>query len=137
MSELVWSPLAEQVVERLISEHSPSWTAEIQGQAEYLSTLWIGYDLWSCHFLGIDGQVFVIGENEDDPEAITVHRDRCTVLSHLLWGSKRYPELKELVPERDPDANDCPSPLHDQSLSKIEHLCDQCGGLGWLPTSRD
>jgi hypothetical protein len=136
MSDPVWSPLDEQVVTRLISEHSRNWAPEIRIQAEYLSSLWIGYDLWSSHFLGVDGQVFLIGEDLDHPDEVTVHCSRITVVGYLFWGSKRYPELKALLPDREPDAIDCPCWAHPR-FAEGKVICDRCGGLGWLPATQD
>jgi hypothetical protein len=56
----------------------------------------------------------------------------------LFQGSKKYPELRNLIPERPDDAPICP---HCQGTGiesfsathNIEGVVCFCGGLGWIP----
>jgi hypothetical protein len=58
--------------------------------------------------------------------------ERMWVVAALITGSKRYPELKELLPVREPGAVDCSCREHPIFASgKLE--CGECGGIGWLP----
>ena len=70
---------------------------------------------------------------DGDFAGIQPEDDRVWVLSALVEGSKRYPELAELIPQRPPDAVDCECRKNPWIASgKFE--CGKCGGVGWLPT---
>lgn len=95
-----WSPEAEQVVSRLLSNLVP--TAE----SDRLSAIPIGVSMWASYFLRPNGEVVVLGEDDDRPEIVTIHTETTHVLRTLVWGSKRYPVLKRLLPIRGPRAID-------------------------------
>jgi hypothetical protein len=130
----MWSRSAEQVVSRLIAELPEGLAAETRSHAERLKALPIGWSMWAGYFLRANGEVVVVGEDEDHPEADTIHTERGHVLRALVWGSERYPELRRLLPARGPGAVDCRCraiPL----FAEGKVLCPECGGLGWLPRS--
>jgi hypothetical protein len=58
--------------------------------------------------------------------------DRLWVLSALVAGIVRHPELRALLPVRPPDAIDCHCREHPL-LASDKVLCGECGGIGWLP----
>lgn len=103
---------------------------------ETLGVLPLCCDWGGCHAIRPDGEIIVFltdypGEwrIEDDP------RIRNTA---IYQGSLKYPELKELVPTRPPDAQTCSScqgtgtdPMALQL--KSDHIICYCGGLGWIP----
>jgi len=81
--------------------------------------------------IGPDGEV-VRWSTEGDYAGLRSVEDRTWVLSALVDGARRYPELAALLPERPPGAVDCPCRKHPIFASgKV--LCGQCGGIGWLP----
>ena len=128
----MWSPLAEQVVSRLIAGLPKNLPAETRSHAERLKAPPIGWSMWAGYFLRANGEVVVVGEDEDLPGVATIHTEWGDVLRTLVWGSERYPELGQLLPVREPGAVDCECraiPLFAQR--KV--LCPRCGGLGWLP----
>ena len=57
------------------------------------------------------------------------------VLSALVAGSDRYPELRRLLPEQGPGAVDC-SCRNQLLFVSGKVLCGECGGVGWLPEQR-
>ena len=61
--------------------------------------------------------------------------ERTCVVSALVAGSERFPELRQLLPEREPGATDCPCRNHPLVASG-QVLCGECGGVGWLPAQR-
>ena len=54
-------------------------------------------------------------------------------LEAIALGALEFPQLKELLPTRPPDAGDCPACggsgeyVHAKGV-----LCPQCAGLGWI-----
>ncbi|OWK36032.1 hypothetical protein FRUB_08595 [Fimbriiglobus ruber] len=87
--------------------------------------------MWADYYLRPNGDVVVVGEDYDHPEVDTVYSDRSNVMKLLVWGSKRYPKLGELIPVRPPGAVDCPCraiPI----FAEGKVLCSKCGALGWL-----
>jgi hypothetical protein len=128
----MWSPLAEQVVSRLIAELPKNVPAETRSHAERLKALPIGWSMWAVYFLRANGEVVVVGEDEDLPHVDTIHTERGEVLRALVGGSERYPELRQLLPVRGSGAVDCSCraiPL----FAEGKVLCPYCGGPGWLP----
>lgn len=56
----------------------------------------------------------------------------------LFQGSKKYPELKDLLPAKPDDARICPScggTGIDPAAAKldVDNIVCYCGGLGWIP----
>jgi hypothetical protein len=77
----------------------------------------------------------ILGADFDRPDSITIYTNRLKVLSVLVWGASRYPELRELLPEREPGATDCRCRHHPELFGPAKMICPQCGGIGWLPAS--
>jgi hypothetical protein len=57
--------------------------------------------------------------------------DRYDWLSALVEGSRRYPELNVLVPNRGPDAVDCVC-VGRPHFAPGKAICPECSGLGWV-----
>lgn len=71
-------------------------------------------------------------DTEDDEEyewQVAAGTDR---LRALLMGTRRYPELLELLPTRPADAVEC---LRCTGTGRFfpNVYCHLCGGLGWVP----
>jgi hypothetical protein len=101
-----------------------------------LGALRLGWSLWAEYYLRPNGEVIVVGEDDDQPDLDVVHTDRLTVLKALVWGSRQYPELLELLPTRPPTAVDCicrQVPIF--ASGKV--ICPKCAGLGWITPSED
>ena len=58
--------------------------------------------------------------------------NRIWVLNALVDGCRRYPELRQLLPERPSGAVDCLCCKHPL-FAPGKMLCGVCGGVGWLP----
>ena len=78
-----------------------------------------------------DGEV-VRWSTEGDFAGVRPVEDRMWLLSALVVGAQRYPELAALLPERTPDAIDCQC-LNHPLVASGQVLCGECGGVGWLP----
>lgn len=92
--------------------------------------------MWADYYLRPNGEVVVVGEDDDFPDVDTVHADRSAVLRVLVWGSRRYPELRVLLPARPLGAVDCRC-RQFPIFADGKVLCSECGALGWLPPSPD
>ena len=57
--------------------------------------------------------------------------DRYDWLSALVEGSRRYPELKVLLPERSPEAVDCAC-VGRPHFAPGKAICPECCGLDWV-----
>jgi hypothetical protein len=128
----MWSQRAEEIVTRLIAGLSPEQIYPDYTHSARLGALPIGDDLWSSYYLRPNGEVVTVGEDFDNPDADRVYTDEKRTLSTLVWGSRRYPELRELFPERPPGATDCPC-LEHPLFAERRIICPECCGMGWLP----
>jgi hypothetical protein len=83
----------------------------------------------------LSGEIVRWSTEGDYPGVQPVQDDKW-VLSALVAGAERHPELRTLLPPRPPRAVDCPCRNHPLFVSgKV--LCGTCGGIGWLlPESR-
>lgn len=126
----MWSPRHEQIVAELIAELPPEHAG---GHAARLSALPIGGSMWADYYLRPNGEVVIVGDDFDKPDEDTVHTDPVRVLGVMVWGSRRYPELIELLPTREPGARDCPCIRAPSIFGLGKHICGECGGVGWLP----
>jgi hypothetical protein len=131
----MWSTRAEQVVLRLIAGLSPNQLHPTRSHAARLSALPIGGSMWADYYLRPNGEVVIVGEDFDHPDVDSVYTDRLRVLMVLVWGSERYPELRELLPLREPGATDCRCVQHPNIFGPGKVICSECGGLGWLSAS--
>jgi len=128
----MWSSRAEEVVSRLIAGRTPG--PGMGGvHAQRLGALPIGVDMWADYYLRPSGEVVIVGADLDQPDEDTVITDPRRLLSVLVWGSWRYPELREVLPAREPGAADCLCLLHPEIFRPGKFICPECGGLGWLP----
>lgn len=131
---MVWSPKAEQLVRRLMAEHPPD-IERLRQHSERLGALFAGWDLWSCRFLRPNGEVVTIDEDWTRPESEVVYSDRSQLLSTISAAARFYPEIAQLLPEREPGAVDCMCVAHPQLWGPGKMICSECGGVGWLPAS--
>jgi hypothetical protein len=130
----MWSRRAELVVSRLIARLPPEQLDPDRTHATRLSALPIGGSMWADYYLRPNGEVVIVGEDLDHPDVDSVSTDRLRVLSVLVWGSERYPELRELLPPREPGAIDCRCLQQPDVFGPAKPICSECGGVGWLPT---
>jgi hypothetical protein len=122
------------VVNELLPELSPSDFADAEEYrlSQKFTALPIGSGSFSYFLLHPDGEVISI----DSLDSIEVERSRESYrLSTILaWGAERYPALAPLIPERPPEAEDCPlcgGSGTDVSVAGDEIACVWCSGLRW------
>lgn len=107
----------------------------------YLKTLAERYHVlpvyvgWTAFYgLRADGEVLLV-PTEEEGDAQPEIEERIRRMA-IFRGTKKYPELGPLIPERPVDAPDCP---HCEGHGQIDFpgveadtiIC-YCGGLGWL-----
>lgn len=131
----MWSPQAEEVVSCLIARLPAEQLDPTHTHAARLKALPIGGSMWADYYLRPNGEVVIVGEDFDHPDVDTVYTSRLRVLSVLVWGAERYPELRELLPQRGPGATDCRCRQHPEFFGPGKVICQACGGVGWLPAS--
>jgi len=122
------------VVNELLPELSPSDFADAEEYrlSQKFTALPIGSGSFSYFLLHPDGEVISI----DCLDSVEVERSRESYrLSTILaWGAERYPALALLIPERPPEAEDCPlcgGSGTDVSVAGDEMTCLWCSGLRW------
>jgi len=128
-----WPQLAEQIVARLIAALPPDQLDPARTHAARLSALPIGGSMWADYYLRPNGEVVIVGEDDEHPNVDSVYMDCVRVLMVLVWGSRRYPELRQLLPPREPDSTDCVCLRYPNFFGPGKTVCSICGGLGWLP----
>lgn len=132
----MWTPFAEYVVLRLIAGLTADQFDPTRTHAARLGALPIGGSMWADYDLRPNGEVVIVGEDPDLPDVDTVVTDDRRVLRILVWGTRRNPELQQLLPIREPNARDC----HCQKVQiylEGHRICHECGGLGWIPVPPD
>jgi hypothetical protein len=129
----MWSLKAEELVSRLIARLPADQLDPARTHAARLQALPIGCDMWADYYLRPNGEVVIVGEDFDHADVDSVYTTPLRVLSVLVWGAERYPELRELLPEREPGATDCSCRQHPEFFRPGKLICQECGGVGWLP----
>jgi len=128
----MWSPRHTQVVSELITQLPAEAMEPARSRAARLGALPIGWDMGADYYLRPSGDVVIVSAFLDEPETDILITDPRRVLSVLAWGTERYPELKELLPTRGPDASDCEC-LKIELFQTRKAICPECCGLGWVP----
>lgn len=131
---MLWSSRAEDIVTRLIAATPPSVDPWVRTNADRLNALPVGRGLWIFSFPRPNGEVVHVNSEPEyfEPKEDVTYRDRGHVIGALVEASRRYPELVNLLPTREPDAANCPC-LAVPIMASGEVICTLCGGLGWLP----
>ncbi len=95
-------------------------------------------DFVGCWALSTSGQLMFFAWDAPDQLDTVTDLPVDVIGAHvaLAIGSRRYPALAGIRPERSPDATPCPS---CDGLGRIpgapDNLICACGGLGWLPAA--
>jgi hypothetical protein len=82
-------------------------------------------------FIREDGEILVYRDNFQPPEVETQPEWRMIALTQ---GALKFPELRELLPDRDASARDCPACDGRGRIARgLSYLgCWECRGLGWV-----
>jgi len=122
------------VVNELLPELSPSDFADAEEYrlSQKFTALPIGSGSFSYFLLHPDGEVISI--DTLDSEEVERSSESYRLSTILAWGAERYPALAPLIPERPPEAEDCPlcgGSGTDVSVASAEMACVWCSGLRW------
>lgn len=126
-----WTPFHEQAINELLGEwlSSPADADPILRQtAMEFDALPLFLDMWSWWFLGSDGRV-IVRDVEGGTGKTAIYTDHLKRLSATTGGTRRFPQLRLLLPQRPCEAVDCLC----TEIALMDHkICGTCGGLGWL-----
>jgi hypothetical protein len=126
-------------IERRLNEFINSTEPDklgLRAIAAELNALPLLLDMGGCYAIRPDGEV--ISFAWDDEKDYQVEQDRRTKNIALFEGGQKYPELKELIPARTLEDQDCPhcngtGTLPINAELGVRNLLCYCGGLGWIP----
>jgi hypothetical protein len=93
----------------------------------------IGFGLFSYFLLRPDGEVISI--DCLDSRKVERSRESSQLLRILAWGAERYTAIGSLIPQRPPEAKDCPLCRGlgtNVSVTGNEMTCVCCSGLRWV-----
>ena len=130
--------LANQIEAR-IHEHINKPDAHFRVLAQRLEALPIYADMGGNILIRPDGELLFVSidEDEDNPGVVTSLIEPKWRTIALVVGSEKYPELRELLPSRPLNAQDC---QHCGGRGRIDPLpeikgilCGYCDALGWIP----
>ena len=122
-------------IEDIISDFS-SDTSSLRSITAELNALPVYLDGGGGLALKPNGEIVEFSwERPEDAQPIN---DLRIINIALFQGSKKYPELKSLLPHRPPNATVCPycqgTGYPTSALgSNIENIVCYCGGAGWVP----
>lgn len=130
MQQANWPPRAKELVEQLIAELPQEKLVE--SHARRLNALPVFGSMWADYYLRPTGEIVIVGEDFDHPDVDSIYSEWERVLPVLVSASRRYPQLRELLPVRGPRDIDCPCRMVP-IFAESKVICLECKGLGWLP----
>ena len=129
----------EARIEEFLSADSPKLEDVRQIVAKF-RVLPLMYDWSGAWAIRPGGEIVTF--DYDPPYNLEIEHDLRIRNIALFEGSKKYPELEELVPIRSPDSIKCPHCKGTGIVQEFaeheflsQHIVCYCGGLGWLPAS--
>ena len=130
--------LSEQITSRLAEFiNNPSNAADLRDYSQQVDALMLFLDMGGFYAIRPNGEIISC---EWDSETLTprVEDDMRIRNIALFQGSKKYPELKALIPSRTDDDRECSYCLGKGILPfvaeyNLTNVVCYCGGLGWLP----
>lgn len=124
----------EEKLQEFLSETTPD-LMDMRLRARELNALPLTCDMGGCFAIRANGEIISFLWDYQDVRQETDARIRNIA---LFQGSKKYPELKALIPPRSPESKDCSycngTGIEPMSAKlHLDNIVCYCGGLGWLP----
>jgi hypothetical protein len=136
----ITSAITEKIRERLrlyLSGEVQKWTG-FDSEARSLQSLPIFPDLFTSYFLRPDGELFAVDFSEAEPKS-EIEKDIRIKITVINMAAEWFPELKDLLPCRPNDAQDCPDcngtgrlRFNDYYGQSASVPCPRCMTLGWV-----
>jgi len=128
---MVVSAAFQQTIRDLMRDTCWDVDADTRKLANVAGALPIGFDLCNNMFIRLDGAV---GGAAYDAEHIGFREPSpAALISAMLFGAKRIPQLASLIPSRPDDACECSQCKGSGKLPMSQHTnCNLCGGVGWI-----
>lgn len=131
--------LSEQITQRLtdfVYESGPHGLIDLARIVAQLNALPLKLDMGGAFAIRPDGQIISFVWDQEEDYQIENDRRICNIA--LFAGSKKYPELEQLIPSRSQDDMECP---HCKGTGTepvcaelgVDNIVCYCGGLGWIP----
>lgn len=123
----------EKKIRDLVQSHEVSDSKKI---AVDYNALLLHSDMGGAYCLNCNGQIFSI--MWDAPKKVKYENDKRILNLVLFQGSKKFPELAALVPQKTQLDEICPH-CDGTGVSKVaqetklDSIVCYCGGLGWIP----
>jgi hypothetical protein len=128
--------LSEQIKQRLTDFVDESGPDDLRRIASELNALPLRLDMGGVYAIRPDGQIISVCWDKEEDYQVENDRRICNIA--LFAGSKKYPELKQLIPLRSQDDVECPHCNGTGTLAinaelGVDNIVCYCGGLGWIP----
>ena len=140
MTSTITPATAEKIRERLrlyLSGEVQKWPG-FDSEAHELQALPILWDLFSVYFLRPDAELFEVDYFEAEPKP-KIEKDIHTKVTVINVATEWFPELKDLLPCRPDDAQECPDcngagrlSIKDYYGQPASLACPKCMTLGWV-----
>ena len=123
-------------LEKFLSESGED-SRKLRNAAASLRALPLMSDMGGCYLIRPDGEIISFQwDSPDDWRREDNTRIRNIVLCH---GSRKYPALEGLSPDRPSSAKECPhcGGTGKESMAAklgLDNINCYCGGLGWIPS---
>jgi hypothetical protein len=139
-------PLWDRDIDCSGAEMSPEWTTRIRGWIEEArahdpkalspggDAVMLYADIGGAAYLRSDGAILGAGWDEEP----VVETDPRWLVLAIIHGSKRRPDLSQLLPIRPSRAEDCRacSGAGAGEVGNHRLVCWNCAGLGWWPPAQ-
>jgi len=134
--------LSKQIKQRLtdfVDESGPDSLVDLGRVVSKLNALPLMLDMGGALAIRPDGQIISFCWDKEEDYQVENDRRICNIA--LFAGSKKYPELKQLIPSKSQDDVECPhckgTGIDPFSVELgVDNIVCYCGGLGWIPKER-
>ena len=120
------------VVQRLIESAKAQTPSSIERALLALGALPIPWAWEGCFGVRPNGEVVYVDEDGKPTLLESIGYVRENTMATLVYAAKRNPDLMCLLPQRPAGARSCSTCRGTGTVTKVEALCGECLGLGWV-----